>query len=65
MAKDVTSRLRVFGFFWIEIDSHARFQGNYGLYFLVWDRWMGTLKEVSWPETKAQKAKAPPQEGGA
>ena len=21
------------------------FKGNYGLYFLFWDRWMGTLRE--------------------
>ncbi|NBW42885.1 MAG: hypothetical protein EBR29_03555, partial [Sphingobacteriia bacterium] len=32
---------------------HARFQGNYGLYFLIWDRWMGTLKTV--PEATASK----------
>jgi lathosterol oxidase len=24
---------------------HEHFQGNYGLYFLWWDRWMGTLRE--------------------
>jgi sterol desaturase/sphingolipid hydroxylase (fatty acid hydroxylase superfamily) len=24
---------------------HMRFRGNYGLYFLWWDRWMGTLRE--------------------
>jgi sterol desaturase/sphingolipid hydroxylase (fatty acid hydroxylase superfamily) len=23
---------------------HSRFTGNYGLYFLFWDRWMGTLR---------------------
>lgn len=23
---------------------HAQFKGNYGLYFLFWDRWMGTLR---------------------
>ena len=28
---------------------HARFTGNYGLYFLCWDRWMGTLREVDAP----------------
>lgn len=22
---------------------HQYFTGNYGLYFLFWDRWMGTL----------------------
>ena len=24
---------------------HKKFTGNYGLYFLFWDRWMGTLRE--------------------
>ena len=24
---------------------HEKFTGNYGLYFLFWDRWMGTLRE--------------------
>lgn len=24
---------------------HDKFHGNYGLYFLFWDRWMGTLRE--------------------
>lgn len=24
---------------------HKRFNGNYGLYFLYWDRWMGTLRK--------------------
>ena len=24
---------------------HQYFKGNYGLYFLWWDRWMGTLRE--------------------
>lgn len=24
---------------------HDKFHGNYGLYFLIWDRWMGTLRE--------------------
>ncbi|MEM7658110.1 MAG: sterol desaturase family protein, partial [Bacteroidota bacterium] len=24
---------------------HKRFHGNYGLYFLWWDRWMGTLRK--------------------
>ena len=24
---------------------HKHFTGNYGLYFLFWDRWMGTLRE--------------------
>ncbi|MEO0895678.1 MAG: sterol desaturase family protein [Bacteroidota bacterium] len=24
---------------------HKKFTGNYGLYFLWWDRWMGTLRE--------------------
>jgi len=26
---------------------HKYFEGNYGLYFLFWDRWMGTLREES------------------
>jgi lathosterol oxidase len=24
---------------------HQFFKGNYGLYFLWWDRWMGTLRK--------------------
>ena len=24
---------------------HEKFNGNYGLYFLFWDRWMGTVRE--------------------
>ena len=24
---------------------HEQFNGNYGLYFLFWDRWMGTMRE--------------------
>lgn len=24
---------------------HDKFHGNYGLYFLIWDRWMGTVRE--------------------
>ncbi len=24
---------------------HKHFEGNYGLYFLFWDRWMGTIRE--------------------
>lgn len=24
---------------------HQYFKGNYGLYFLIWDRWMGTLRK--------------------
>ena len=24
---------------------HDKFHGNYGLYFLIWDRWMGTLRD--------------------
>jgi sterol desaturase/sphingolipid hydroxylase (fatty acid hydroxylase superfamily) len=24
---------------------HQYFKGNYSLYFLFWDRWMGTLRE--------------------
>ncbi len=27
---------------------HAKFNGNYGLYFTWWDRWMGT----EFPETR-------------
>lgn len=25
---------------------HRYFKGNYGLYFLFWDRWMGTYREI-------------------
>jgi lathosterol oxidase len=24
---------------------HKHFSGNYGFYFLFWDRWMGTIRE--------------------
>lgn len=24
---------------------HEKFEGNYGLYFLFWDRWMGTIRD--------------------
>jgi len=24
---------------------HQYFKGNYGLYFLFWDRWMGTIRD--------------------
>jgi len=38
---------------------HQFFKGNYGLYFLWWDRWMGTLRpdyDQRFDEIKAQKA---------
>lgn len=28
-------------------DHHKHFKGNYGLYFLFWDRWCGTLQQKS------------------
>lgn len=37
---------------------HKHFQGNYGLYFLFWDRWMGTLREdydTAFDEVKNRK----------
>ena len=24
---------------------HKHFEGNYGLYFLIWDRWLGTVRQ--------------------
>ena len=24
---------------------HKKFTGNYGLYFLFWDRWLGTIRD--------------------
>lgn len=35
---------------WINTSSahnlhHEKFEGNYGLYFLFWDRWMGTIRK--------------------
>ncbi len=35
---------------------HQFFKGNYGLYFLFWDRWMGTLREDY--DTQYEKVKA-------
>jgi len=29
---------------------HQYFTGNYGLYFLWWDRWFGTIREVRFPQ---------------
>lgn len=37
---------------------HQYFTGNYGLYFLMWDRWMGTLRSeyhAHFDEVKARK----------
>jgi Delta7-sterol 5-desaturase len=37
---------------------HQFFKGNYGLYFLWWDRWMGTIREdyeSSFEEVKSRK----------
>lgn len=37
---------------------HKYFQGNYGLYFLFWDRWMGTLRtdyDEAFDEVKNRK----------
>ena len=36
---------------------HQYFKGNYGLYFLFWDRWMGTLRPEY--DEKYEKATAP------
>ena len=42
---------------------HDKFHGNYGLYFLFWDRWMGTLREdydeVYEKTTEGKMAQAP------
>lgn len=38
---------------------HEYFTGNYGLYFLWWDRWMGTLRQdydQRFDEVKARKS---------
>jgi sterol desaturase/sphingolipid hydroxylase (fatty acid hydroxylase superfamily) len=38
---------------------HQYFKGNYGLYFLWWDRWMGTLRtdyDEKFEEVKSRKA---------
>jgi len=35
---------------------HQFFKGNYSLYFLIWDRWMGTLREDY--DTQFEKVKA-------
>ncbi len=40
---------------------HRYFTGNYGLYFLWWDRWMGTLRpdyDLQFNETKNRKAQS-------
>ncbi len=37
---------------------HQYFKGNYGLYFTIWDRWMGTLRtdyDAAYEEIKARK----------
>ncbi|MDW3646961.1 MAG: sterol desaturase family protein [Bacteroidia bacterium] len=39
---------------------HKRFRGNYGLYFLTWDRWMGTVRndyDKTYEETTAPEKK--------
>ena len=41
---------------------HQYFKGNYGLYFLWWDRWMGTIRpdyEERFDEVKNRTASAP------
>ena len=41
---------------------HEYFTGNYGLYFLFWDRWMGTLRsdyEPKFTEVKSRKSTNP------
>jgi len=40
---------------------HQYFKGNYGLYFLWWDRWMGTIREdydAKFREVKSRKREA-------
>jgi len=37
---------------------HKRFTGNYSLYFLWWDRWMGTLREDYDPTFEATTGRA-------
>ncbi len=37
---------------------HDKFHGNFGLYFLIWDRWMGTIREdydVAYERTTEEK----------
>lgn len=41
---------------------HQYFNGNYGLYFLWWDRWMGTLREDYSKEFDAVKTRTRTQE---
>jgi Delta7-sterol 5-desaturase len=46
---------------------HKQFTGNYGLYFLIWDRWMGTLRsnynstfeEVTTRKSRSKEAVTP------
>lgn len=46
---------------------HHYFKGNYGLYFLFWDRWMGTIRQdydAAFQEVKSrQKGEAGPSAG--
>jgi sterol desaturase/sphingolipid hydroxylase (fatty acid hydroxylase superfamily) len=40
---------------------HKQFTGNYGLYFLIWDRWMGTLRtnyDATFEEVTTRKMKS-------
>ena len=42
---------------------HQTFTGNYGLYFLYWDRWMGTLQEdydEKFDQVKSARPSLPP-----
>jgi sterol desaturase/sphingolipid hydroxylase (fatty acid hydroxylase superfamily) len=41
---------------------HQYFNGNYGLYFLWWDRWMGTLREDYSKEFDAVKTRVSTQD---
>lgn len=41
---------------------HQYFNGNYGLYFLWWDRWMGTVREDYPKEFDAVKTRSKPQD---
>ncbi len=40
---------------------HQYFKGNYGLYTLIWDRWMGTIREDY--ETRFEEVKGRKKEG--
>ena len=44
---------------------HQYFKGNYGLYFTIWDRLMGTMRadyDISFEEIKSRKKLNPKSE---